>query len=50
VVHELKERGFVDVYPLRGGFKAWQKAGLPVEPVQDNNAEGILTHSGVQAR
>ncbi|MGH9326029.1 MAG: hypothetical protein ACRD2B_04995, partial [Terriglobia bacterium] len=22
-----------EVYPLRGGFKAWQRAGLPVEAV-----------------
>jgi rhodanese-related sulfurtransferase len=33
VARELKERGFHDVYPLRGGFKAWMKACLPVEPV-----------------
>lgn len=50
MARELKERGFSDVYPLRGGFKAWQKAGLPVEPVQKDTAEGILTRSGVQAR
>ena len=27
----LKERGFVDVYQLQGGFVAWQQASLPVE-------------------
>ncbi len=31
VARQLKERGFQEVYPLRGGFKAWQNAGLPVE-------------------
>lgn len=50
MARELKEHGFPHVYPLRGGFKAWQKAGLPVEPVQKGNAEGTVTHSGVQAR
>lgn len=29
------DRGFREVYPLRGGFKAWQRAGLPVEPVNE---------------
>lgn len=33
VARELKERGFKEVYPLRGGFKTWQRAGLPVEAV-----------------
>jgi len=33
VARQLKERGFAEVYPLRGGFKSWQKAGLPVEDV-----------------
>ncbi len=27
----LKQRGFVDVYQLQGGFGAWQQASLPVE-------------------
>ena len=27
----LKQRGFVDVYQLAGGFGAWQQASLPVE-------------------
>ncbi|TAM78949.1 MAG: hypothetical protein EPN47_19760 [Acidobacteria bacterium] len=34
MARELKERGFEDVYALRGGFKAWQRAGLPVEAVK----------------
>jgi rhodanese-related sulfurtransferase len=33
VARELKERGFEKVFALRGGFKAWQQAGLPVEEV-----------------
>lgn len=33
VARQLKENGFSEAYPLRGGFKSWQKAGLPVEPV-----------------
>jgi rhodanese-related sulfurtransferase len=28
----LEKHGFKDVHPLIGGFDAWQKAGLPVEP------------------
>ena len=27
----LKQRGFVEVYNLSGGYPAWQQAGLPVE-------------------
>ena len=30
-VRLLKQRGFVDVYQLAGGFGAWQQASLPVE-------------------
>lgn len=33
VARELKEHGFQEVYPLRGGFQAWQNAGLPVEEI-----------------
>lgn len=33
VARRLKEKGFMDVHPLRGGFNAWEAAGLPVEPV-----------------
>jgi rhodanese-related sulfurtransferase len=33
VARELKERGFGDVFALRGGFKAWRQAGLPVEEI-----------------
>jgi rhodanese-related sulfurtransferase len=27
----LKQKGFIDVYQLAGGFGAWQQASLPVE-------------------
>ena len=30
-VRLLKQRGFVDVHQLAGGFGAWQQASLPVE-------------------
>lgn len=26
-----------EVYALRGGFKAWQRAGLPVDPLPKEN-------------
>jgi 3-mercaptopyruvate sulfurtransferase SseA len=26
------EHGWKNVHPLYGGFDAWEKAGLPVEP------------------
>jgi rhodanese-related sulfurtransferase len=32
VAQELLEKGWKSVHPLYGGFDAWQKAGLPVEP------------------
>lgn len=32
------DRGFKNVYPLRGGFKAWQRSGFPVKPVKGGNA------------
>jgi rhodanese-related sulfurtransferase len=35
----LKERGFTDVYPLRGGWTEWVARGFPTEPV----AAGVLT-------
>ena len=28
----LKEHGFTNVYPLKGGFDAWRKKGYPLEP------------------
>jgi len=28
----LMENGYKSVHPLYGGFDAWQKAGLPVDP------------------
>jgi rhodanese-related sulfurtransferase len=27
----LLEHGFEEVYPLKGGFNAWQVAGYPLE-------------------
>jgi rhodanese-related sulfurtransferase len=33
---ELVEAGFRDLRSLRGGFKAWRDAGLPVEATPDN--------------
>jgi len=32
VAQELEERGYKDVHALHGGFDAWVKAGLPLEP------------------
>jgi rhodanese-related sulfurtransferase len=32
VAQELAAHGFKNVHPLFGGFDAWQKAGLAVEP------------------
>jgi rhodanese-related sulfurtransferase len=31
VALELSERGYRDVYALKGGFDAWKQAGLPLE-------------------
>jgi len=32
VAQELSQRGYKNVHPLFGGFEAWKKAGLPLEP------------------
>jgi len=32
VARDLKNKGFTNVYPLAGGFDAWQQAGYPLEP------------------
>jgi len=32
VAQELSEGGWKNVHPLYGGFDAWLKAGLPVDP------------------
>lgn len=32
MAQELLEKGWKSVHPLYGGFDAWRKAGLPVEP------------------
>ncbi|MGH7905626.1 MAG: rhodanese-like domain-containing protein [Candidatus Binataceae bacterium] len=37
MARKLKDCGFAEVYPLRGGFKAWKQAGLPVEPVHEGD-------------
>jgi 3-mercaptopyruvate sulfurtransferase SseA len=34
VARTLLEHGWKDVRPLLGGFEAWQKAGLPLEPLR----------------
>jgi rhodanese-related sulfurtransferase len=34
VAARLRELGFINVAHLRGGFPAWQAAGLPVAPAQ----------------
>jgi rhodanese-related sulfurtransferase len=31
LAQKLQERGYKDAWALKGGFDAWQKAGLPVE-------------------
>jgi rhodanese-related sulfurtransferase len=32
VARKLMEMGFPEVYALKDGWKAWRKAGFPVEP------------------
>jgi rhodanese-related sulfurtransferase len=32
VAQRLLEQGWKNVHPLHGGFAAWEKAGLPVDP------------------
>jgi rhodanese-related sulfurtransferase len=32
VAQELSSRGYKNVHPLFGGFEAWEKAGLPLDP------------------
>jgi rhodanese-related sulfurtransferase len=31
LAQELRERGYEQVWALKGGFDAWQNEGLPVE-------------------
>jgi 3-mercaptopyruvate sulfurtransferase SseA len=31
VAQEFAEKGFVKVFALKGGWKAWEKAGYPIE-------------------
>jgi rhodanese-related sulfurtransferase len=35
VAQELIAHGYKNVHPLFGGFDAWEKAGLPLEPKED---------------
>jgi rhodanese-related sulfurtransferase len=35
VAQVLEEHGFKEVHPLIGGFDAWRKAALPVEPKKE---------------
>ena len=39
VAQELVEQGFKNVHPLFGGFEAWEKAALPVEPKSGESRE-----------
>jgi rhodanese-related sulfurtransferase len=39
VAQELMEQGFKNVHPLFGGFEAWEKAALPVEPNSGESRE-----------
>ena len=32
MAHELLDRGYGEVYALKGGFDAWRQAGYPVVP------------------
>ena len=32
MAQKLMEHGWKNVHPLFGGFDAWMKAGLPVDP------------------
>jgi rhodanese-related sulfurtransferase len=38
VAQELEDRGYKDVHALHGGYDAWVKAGLPVEPRAEREA------------
>ena len=40
--HALRELGHTHAYALRGGFDAWKRAGLPVEPRQHESTVGPL--------
>ncbi len=35
---QLRRNGFQEAYALQGGFDAWQKAGLPLEPLRASEA------------
>jgi rhodanese-related sulfurtransferase len=37
VARELADRGFRDVYALKGGFDGWRKATLPLEAPDTTN-------------
>lgn len=35
VAQTLRERGYVNVQALDGGYAAWKEAGLPTEPISE---------------
>ncbi len=37
MARELADRGFRDVYALKGGFDAYRQAGLPLEAPDTTN-------------
>lgn len=37
MARELAERGFRDVYALKGGFDAWRRRSLPLEAPDTTN-------------
>jgi len=40
VAQELSDHGYKNVHPLFGGFEAWEKAGLSLEPKEDSKQDG----------
>jgi MFS family permease/rhodanese-related sulfurtransferase len=42
----LRELGFLRATDLIGGFNAWKKAGLPVQPARARDGDGLLTSMG----
>jgi rhodanese-related sulfurtransferase len=35
LAQKLRERGYKNVWALKGGFDAWRNAGLPVDSKQE---------------
>jgi len=49
VALQLKRAGIRKVRPLAGGFEAWQKLGLPIEPLTPEcDMELLLADGGVE--